>query len=324
MGQSTADEFEGMLKEATKAARQRRKHRRTSRSSTLFHSDSENSVELPSSGVLCRELHFEDELNDSGLGNSTLNAASFSPAILTKDDEGVLQQADHVAKKICGVSHSSGNSKNHFMEFYGTTGDENGNFNILGFEQSKLGQHDEDFIPQKDIDLINHLRKDQSSETNSISSYDSSSMDQLTSDEFENLLKGATRAARRRRKHRRSCRRRSSLSHSDSEISAILPADNVLCRELYFEDELDDIGLEDSTLHASSFLLNISDKDSEEVFHQDNHENNEALDDAKIVQSSLWARFFNSPWTCVLLPTAISIGVYLMIKLAHEAFPTIL
>jgi hypothetical protein len=84
MGQSTADEFEGMLKEATKAARQRRKHRRTSRSSTLFHSDSENSVELPSGGVLCRELHLEDELNDSGLGNSTLNAASFSPAILTK------------------------------------------------------------------------------------------------------------------------------------------------------------------------------------------------------------------------------------------------
>uniref|UniRef100_A0A914CR89 Uncharacterized protein n=1 Tax=Acrobeloides nanus TaxID=290746 RepID=A0A914CR89_9BILA len=149
-------------------------------------------------------------------------------------------------------------------------------------------------------------------------------MDQLTSDEFEALLKGATRAARRRRKHRRSCRRRSSLSHSDSEISAILPADNVLCRELYFEDELDDTGLEDSTLHASSFLLNISDKDSEEVFHQDNHENNEALDDAKIVQSSLWARFFSSPWTCVLLPTAISIGVYIMIKSAHEAFPTIL
>jgi hypothetical protein len=108
--------------------------------------------------------------------------------------------------------------------------------------------------------LINHLRKDQSSETNSISSYDSSSMGQLTSDEFETLLKDATRAARRRRKHRRSCRRRSSLSHSDSEISAILPADNVLCRELYFEDELDDTCLEDSTLHASSFLLTISDK----------------------------------------------------------------
>ena len=44
------------------------------------------------------------------------------------------------------------------MGFYGTTADENGNFNILGFEQSKLDQHDEDFIPQKDID-VNFFKK---------------------------------------------------------------------------------------------------------------------------------------------------------------------
>lgn len=91
------------------------------------------------------------------------------------------------------------------------------------------------------------LRKDQLSKKHSISSSDDSSVGQV--DEFGSLLKYATRDAKRRRKYRHE-NRSPNLSHSDSEISAELSPDYVLCRELRFDNESDE-SLENSTLNAS-------------------------------------------------------------------------
>lgn len=77
MSHSTADELEKVLMEDMKAARHRRKHHRHSHSSS--HSGSDMSSELQLDSTLCRELHFDDDMNDSGLGNSTLHSFSFSP-----------------------------------------------------------------------------------------------------------------------------------------------------------------------------------------------------------------------------------------------------